>query len=313
MPAVWVVLRRPTTIDKLCCWFNVRAVFAVAVTSMNNPYPDGMKRRRRGLPANRELRDLAAGIHGEPKLLDLVHVTAVGAARQIITAGQIEKHKCSVFNRELVYTFVARPAYRFRTGAAKSDQINRFPFVFVISPEKLGRPYHIYPFDTGAGVAGLYGDSVDPFIPLEDYELDSDLVGYRRHIAWAFGSNVAYYDGNLKAGLQDTLKQWQSVGRGCLKIAGLAGTGSNQPDKRASAIEVAYSEHLRLKDHVRLVVMPQQLIEDNGSNATLIEELRINGIDNWELYDWRPNETPDFFADEITRIIRRYLEGAGQL
>jgi hypothetical protein len=33
----------------------------------------------------------------------------------------------------------------------------------------------------------------------------------------------------------------------------------------------------------------------------------------WETYDWRSNEMPDFFMDELTRIGRRSLEKAGQL
>jgi hypothetical protein len=66
--------------------------------------------------------------------------------------------------------FLARPAYRLRNCTAKSDQINRFPCAFVIRPDKLGAPFHVYPFDTGAGVSGCYGDTVDPHVYLEDYE-----------------------------------------------------------------------------------------------------------------------------------------------
>jgi hypothetical protein len=209
--------------------------------------------------------------------------------------------------------FLARPAYRLRNGDAKSDQINRFPCVFVIRPDKLGPPFHIYPFDTGAGTSGCYGDVVDPHVYLEDYELDPDLPAAQRHIAWAFGGNRQYFDGDLIPGLVQSLHAWQSVGRGWLTIAGLAATGSNRPDKRASAIEVAYSTHLALKGHARLVIFPQQLIEDDrGKNSAFIEDLKNYNL-SWKTYDWRPNETPDRFMDEITRIVRRSLEDAGQL
>jgi hypothetical protein len=121
---------------------------------MSDPNHVGIRRRRPGLAHKRELRDLAATATPLPKPLDLVHVTSVGAAREIITLGQIEARECAVFKRDLVYMFLARPAYRLRNGSAKSDQINRFPCVFVIRPDKLGPPFHIYPFDTGAGASG---------------------------------------------------------------------------------------------------------------------------------------------------------------
>ena len=41
-----------------------------------------------------------------------------------------------VFKRDLVYMFLARPAYRLRNGDAKSDPINHFPCAFVIRPDK---------------------------------------------------------------------------------------------------------------------------------------------------------------------------------
>ena len=280
---------------------------------MADPNPVGIRRRRYGLAPKCELRDLAVAVRPLPGPLDLVHVTSVGAGREIVSLGQIEARPCAVFKRDLVYMFLARPAYRLRNGAAKSDQINRFPCAFVIRPDMLGAPFHVYPFDTGAGVSGCYGDTVDPHVYLEDYELEADLSAAQRHIAWAFGGNRQYFEGDLIPGLARGLHTWQSVGLGWLTIAGLAGTGSNRPDKRASAVEVAYSTNLPLKGHARLAIFPQQLLEDDrGKNSAFIEDLTKHGL-TWETYSWRPNETPDFFADEITRIVRRSLQNAGQL
>jgi hypothetical protein len=144
---------------------------------MTDPNPVGIRRRRRGLAQKRELRELAADAQPLPRALDLVHVTSVGAGREIVSLGQIEATRCAVFQRDLVYMFLARSAYRLRNGNAKWDQINRFPCVFVIRPDELGPPFHIYPFDTGAATSGYYGDTVDPHVYLEDYELDPNLPG----------------------------------------------------------------------------------------------------------------------------------------
>ena len=246
--------------------------------------------------------------------LDLVHITSVGWGRRIVSAGKIETRRCSVFGRDLVYAFMARPAYRFRDGDVKSDQINRFPFVFVISPEKLRDPFHVYPFDTGAAADGRYGDAAQPTVYLDDYELEPRIETAMQHIAWAFGTNAGYFDGVLKAGLADTLPYWRSVGRGWIDIAGLAAIGADRPDARAAAVEVAYNGAIDLRQgHVRLAIFPQQLIEDErGVNAEFIAELDRLGF-NFKTYDWRPNETPDSFMDEVTRIVRRHLEEASQL
>ena len=81
----------------------------------------GIRRRRPGLPQKRDLRDLATNARPQQASLDLVHITSVGAGREIVSVGQIETRRCEVFRRDLVYLFLARPAYRLRNGDAKSD------------------------------------------------------------------------------------------------------------------------------------------------------------------------------------------------
>ena len=44
----------------------------------------------------------------------LIHVTSVGATRDIIRAGQIETRYCKLFKHDLVYFFALRPAYKLR-------------------------------------------------------------------------------------------------------------------------------------------------------------------------------------------------------
>ena len=279
---------------------------------MNN----GILRRPRGLPARRELEDLAAGslVNQPPNGSDLVHVTPVGWGRRIVSAARIEARNCQIFGHDLVYTFLVRPAYRFRDGDLKSDQISRFPFVFILSPEHLGPPHHVYPFDTGAAVVGLYDGTADPTIYLEDYELPPTLVGALQHIAWAFGSKVAYFEGTVKVDLAERLAHWNVVGRGWTAIAGLASAGHDRPDARAAAVEIAYRGPINLKQHhARLVIFPLQFIEDDrGSNAEFLNQLKTLGL-AYKTYNWRPNETPDSFMDEVTRIVREHLEATGQL
>lgn len=201
---------------------------------------DGIRRRITGV-TKRDIRSKSAPA-GIPMDLPLVHVTAVGAAREIIDAGQLEMRPCPVFKKDLLYFFVLRPAYRVSESDAKSDQINRFPFIFVVDPKNLAAPYHLYPFDTGGAFYGVFGDWPDPYVMLEDYELLPKLSAASGLIGWAFGSAINYFEGEVRQDLMKSLSPWESAAQSYLKIAGLAtsGGGRNRPDKRASAIEVAY-------------------------------------------------------------------------
>lgn len=266
--------------------------------------PDA-RRRPRGVGGERELVDVAAGAEGlEPRVAELIHVTSVGWGRRIVSSGLIEARRCPVFDKDLLYFFLARPAYRFAKGDEKADQLNLFPFAIVLSPEALPQPHHVYPFDTGAFMAGFYDNVLDPSIYIEDYELDPDLRSGMRHVAWGFGSTRAYYEARLTSGLELSLPAWMSVSRSWIAIASLAAPGRDRPDRRASAIEVAYSRSVDLRGgHARLLVFPQQLLEDpRGTNVAFLETLR--GLDvEFATYDWRPNETPDSYAREIETVV----------
>jgi len=268
------------------------------------------KRKPRGVAANRELVELAKAAYPTVSISppDLIHVTSVGWGRRIIDQGILERRQCNVFGKELVYFFVARPAYRFGRGGEKSDQLNFFPFAIALSPDALPAPYHVYPFDTGAYMAGFYDEVADPSIYIDDYELEPDLASALRHITWAFGGVDEYFDARIRSGLSGAVPIWRSVAQNWLRIASLASTGRDKPDRRASAIEFAYAQSVDLRQgHGRLLIFPEQLLEDpNGTNTAFLNSIRDLNVD-FETYDWRPNETPDSFADIITLIMKRRL------
>ncbi len=149
------------------------------------------------------LRSRASG--ADASGLMLVHVTAVGAAREILRAGQITVRRCKVFSRDLTYFFVLRPAYKLRDGHEKRELIDFFPFVFLVDPAFLGAPFHVYPFDTGGAFAGAFDAGHSPWLPLQDYALEETLQGAADHMAWAFDTRADYFDGRLKPGL-DSLR-----------------------------------------------------------------------------------------------------------
>lgn len=262
-------------------------------------------RRRKGLTPQRQLR--ARANRGTlPEKLPLVHVTATGFAREIVESGQFEVRRCKVFDRDLVYFFVLRPAYRRKDGDAKSERINRFPFVFIVSPDAV-TPFHVYPFDTGGADAGIFAAQADEFVCLEDFELEPSHAASAGQIGWAFESLEDYFNGELRSGLIADVPAYETVTLGYHAIAGMARAGSNQPDKRASAIEIATSHNVPLKGNVLLAVIPRQYLDDDGQeNTSFINQLKALSIE-WRTYDWQPNTAPNELQEEISRIVRRYF------
>lgn len=240
--------------------------------------------------------------------LPLIHITQVGWGRKIVDTGALTARSCKVFNKELVYTFLARPAYRFKRGEDKTEQLNLFPFAIVLSPEALPPPYQVYPFDTGAYVAGIYDEVLDSTIYLDDYELEPTIKSALQHVQWAFGTEDSYFDANIKSGLTDTLPHWRSVARRWIAIASLASKGKVGLDDRASAIEIAFNHSINLKQgHVKLLVFPQQLLEDpQGANTQFIASIKALGA-KFDTYEWRPNESPDSYADQISFVVQKHM------
>ena len=272
---------------------------------------NGIQRRTRGA-GNRTLRGRKS-ISPKCERLPLVHVTSTGWAREIIFAEQLETCECDVLGEHLVYFFALRPAYRSAGEAAKSDQLGRFPAVFLIDAKSLGAPYHVYPFDTGGAVKGVFGDAPNPTVFLEDYELEPTLHAAAEHIAWAFGKKAAYFDGELVSDLEDSLPQFDEVARSFLTVARLASSRHNAPDRRASSIEVAYKRHVGLKGNSILAVLPKQYLEDGPhKNTALISQMNAIGL-KWTVYDWQPNTAPLDYQDDLTRILRDHLTKTSEL
>ncbi|WP_428668124.1 hypothetical protein [Reyranella sp.] len=243
----------------------------------------------------------------------LAHVTPVGRAREIIRSGKIETRHCDIFGRSLNYFFALRPAYRRKDSGEQSDQLDRFPFVFLLSSNHLPPPHQIYPFDTGGAIDGAFDEKANEYVFLEDYRLGPTYEAISGHIQWAFGSRENYYDGTLQLGLENSLPFHETAALSYLNIAGLATIGSNKPDYRASALEVSFDRHIPITGNVNFIILPRQFLEDpRGDNDQMIRSLKDANI-AWDFYEWEPNRAPDEFRREINSLVKARLIAIGQL
>ena len=249
---------------------------------------------------------------GPSRQFYLAHVTPVGAARDIIRAQQIETRPCGRFGRDLVYFFALRPAYKAKGSGRKDVRIDHFPSVMLVDTEHMGLPFHVYPFDTGGALDGAFDEEASEYVYLEDYELESTLQAVNDHICWAFDTRADYFEGKLKQGFVEELPEWDVGARTFARIAGLASVGSNRPDGRASAVELAFNGHVRL-EQIKLMILPKQFLEDpRGNNTEVISGLETAGVE-WAVYEWQPNRAPGDFHSEINAMVREYLGRWGAL
>jgi len=270
-------------------------------------WPKGMPRRN---DANFDRQLIARAAPGSlPDRLPIVHATASTPAKEIIRARKLVTKRCPVFDTELVYFFVLRPAYRCTFGEEATHQLSRFPVTFILKPEAVHDPRHVYPFDTGGAAMGAFAKQADKFVKLEDYALAPSHAAATSHIGWAFSSIDAYFEGRLKDGIQDEIKPFEDVVSGYVDVARMGVEGSNEHDRRASTIEVAASHDVDLVGNVLLTIAPKQLLEGNDP---LNDELGTVGGDI-RVYDWQPNRAPDEFQKDILRISREWYRKKGHM
>lgn len=262
------------------------------------------------LPPKRQLQEITSSAPEITDPLDLVHVTSAGWAQRVLDAGQLEVRQCSIFKKDLLYFFVSQSAYRSEAGTAKTDKLAQFPTAFVLVPEELGTPYHVYPFDTGAAATGRFPDARMDGVYLEDYALENNISAAQRLISWAFGTHANYLQRELRHSVGDDVNPWQFAVDGYLRIARLASvTRNDRPDTRASAIEIAYARNIPLKGVARFLVLPVAMLEspkNKGRNTALMARAEELGIE-LVTYEWRENDAPNWHMAEIERLVRARL------
>jgi hypothetical protein len=275
--------------------------------------PDKIERNPSGRHPKQTLREITLSETPVDGRLTLVHVTSAGHASEILEQEQLVTKKCEVFEKHLVYLFLCHASYRRKDWDKKSESLSMFPVAFILDPTKVGNPYQIYPFDTGAAVNGLYRNAQTDGVYLEDFALAQDFDSVRRFITWAFGSLSGYLDRKLRdeAELSKTYQHWQFVPGRFVHIARQGAPGQNEhPDGRASSVEVAYDKHVPLHSAVRCIIVPDAFLEDattKTQNPTLLEFARKYSVDI-KVYQWRPNDAPNWHMSQVEKLCREEME-----
>ncbi len=202
-------------------------------------------------------------------LLPLMHSCECFDARNILTTQELEARFCNVFNKNLLYFYYGKPSYPVgeKVEAYRTD-FEYLPVCFIVDLRKISI-YKVYPFDSGAFFANVYHDFIHRHMTIDNFELPCDEEGIKTYLSFMFGNNENYFDG--------IAKKRDLIGEPHLDalIRMMTASGTMEFDERARTVEVISRDNVQLKNALKCVILPMNLLQDKNIASFLMN----NNID----------------------------------
>ncbi|MEN5361923.1 hypothetical protein [Brevundimonas intermedia] len=237
-------------------------------------------------------------------LMPLTHVTKAFTARDIIREGKVSPSEAGPLKVPLAYFFYGRPAFRV-SGDGSIKVGATCPVCFVFDPEIIKRAHAIHAFDTGAFGKRMYSHVMMDEMNVTDFALGADPSAPNKLISAAFGSQEAYFEGDLsRAASPESAPVWNFLAQAYLQL--LISPGRNEPDDRVGAIEVTFADPVLLADNLYAVIVPHILWTDDDP-APWLKELREAQVEILP-YKFIPGKSPEHYYGLIESEVRSLLE-----
>ena len=235
-------------------------------------------------------------------LLPLIHSCECFDARNILTSQQLETRLCKVFNENLLYFYYGKPSYPVgeKSKGFRTD-IEYTPVCFILDMQMISI-HKVYPFDSGAFFNNLYGDFFHRGMKIDDFELDGSADGIKSYVSYMFGNNESYYDG---IAVKNKITGNPHVD-GLINMTTASGTMDF--DERARTIEIISKDNVPLKEAVKCIILPRNLLQD----ADITSFLNDNNIEYRE-YKVRQLAHPTSYYGVIVEMVSKYIEEKGGL
>ena len=221
--------------------------------------------------------------YSDNKLLPLIHCTDFFSFREILNSSKLETTLCTVFDKELLYMFYGRPAYRVSSGVNCFTNSAYLPVAFLFEATNLTGIEQIYPFDTGAFNNGIFKSFIHPKSKLQDFELDKNVEQLSSFVEYFYGKNANYYLGRAKEITKHyvnniELETYYDI---------IRSTGNSEIDDRKYTIEISLNQAISLEGVVSNVILPISLI-----NEDILSKISIS---------WKANihNYPDIYGGNI--------------
>jgi len=127
--------------------------------------------------------------------LPLIHTTRSYNIASIKSTDEIKPTRCPVFNEDLTYLFVGRPAYKRKDSGSQAEYWE-LPCCFIFDHLINSSFKRVFPFDSGAFKSCLYPEYIG-LMPIEQFEINSNGAP-GRIISAFFGSAERYFSGSAK-------------------------------------------------------------------------------------------------------------------
>jgi hypothetical protein len=237
-------------------------------------------------------------IHCAPILsggIGLTHVTDCVNIRSVLDSGKLEPRPCSVFNKNLLYLFYGRPAFRRKWDGEATSNLGYARICFILHDDVAQKASRILPFDSG-GYEG-FKHAFHEKLGLEDFKIDP-TDSPRKIVAAFYDDFGGYYWMRPTAGLTFPLSQ--NVIDSYYKL--ITGNLKEAFDDRCAAIEIQLEQPLPLAGQVLAVIGPNQMFDD----LDLMNRVKAWGAEprGYKLTSlFNPAEISGRLLDEVERFL----------
>ncbi|MCB1478466.1 MAG: hypothetical protein KDJ62_06265 [Rhodobiaceae bacterium] len=216
-------------------------------------------------------RDVICAESAKSKVLPLVHITDGYNLFDIIKPKKLTAYHCDVFDKNLIYMFYGKPAYRKRYfGTNKNSSMLPCVFIFDVNAIK-DDVYAVYPFDTGAFDGGVYGDFFHRRMKLIDFSLNPNINSARQLVDYFYTSEIDYILGrstknlNIEAPNFEVESYYDLARHPTL----FPDKSKINPDERGSAIEIQFNKDIEMKGKLLGCILPISFFENREIRETL--------------------------------------------
>ena len=232
--------------------------------------------------------------------IGLTHVTDCANLEGIVASQKLEARHCSVFDKNILYLFYGKPAYRRKWDGESTSNLGFARVCFILKDEVSAQAARMLPFDSGA-FFGRYRHAFHDMIGVEAFDVDP-AIHPRKIIAAFYHSFSDYFWMQPIAGLKFPLTK--TIVDSYYKL--ITGGLKEAFDDRCATIELQYRESLPLAGHVAAVIAPNQMFEDPELLA-LIHSWGAEPRGYMVPHMFNPSEIGGRLYDEVNR----YLIDAG--
>jgi len=229
--------------------------------------------------------------------IGLTHVTDCANLEGIVESGKLEARHCTVFDKNLLYLFYGKPAYRRKWDGESTTNLGFARVCFILKDDLSLQANRMLPFDSGAFFS-RYRHAFYDKVGIEAFDVEP-LIHPRKVVAAFYSSFSDYFWMKPMVGLSFPLTK--TIVDSYYKL--ITGGLKEAFDDRCASIELQYEQSVPLTGQVLAIIAPNQMFEDPDLMAQIDAwgaEPRGYMLPNM----FNPHELGGRLYDEVERYLK---------